>query len=374
MANMDDRYFEYYGKLVEAFVRDVESLQHPDVDKMPYPHLPLFGSGYEQSALKLVIVGQDTKGWGDLKKYLADAKSDPGAALRSDLEEFRRHEFTKWGSHRHTFWGFAIMALAAIHGQPNWEVMKNGGLKEVLDSFAWAEANAVELFKGEWKGVPRDYWEKVQAAGKRFDGIHHLVEVLKPNVVIVLYKGLKEEDYFHGYDYEKVSRNGRFTHFRLPTAKLDVLHMPHPRSMGYNEKADFFCKAAKSLMDDLGFAKNFPEFVNGTQEAAQTVEFLTKNAPEISGEFDKYALVAWIATEHAKRQAFMSVPTLASIINAKGGRTNGGERFSGGRGTYRLVSGSYQRYDKQGKGKIAESIAEAFRRPNFDYAYPRGAS
>ena len=65
----------------------------------------------------------------------------------------------------------------------------------------------------------------------------------------------------------------------------------------------------------------------------------------------------------------MSVPALVQLANRAGYRTNYGAEFSGGRGSYRLVRGAYDRAKKRGDDEAATQIAEAFRKPDFSYAY-----
>ena len=65
----------------------------------------------------------------------------------------------------------------------------------------------------------------------------------------------------------------------------------------------------------------------------------------------------------------MSAPALARLLNHLGYRTNYGTEFMGVRGTYNLISGTYHRLDRAEKGDRARMVAEAFRKPNFEYAY-----
>jgi len=66
------------------------------------------------------------------------------------------------------------------------------------------------------------------------------------------------------------------------------------------------------------------------------------------------------------------VPTLIGLVNAHGYETNYGTKYSGGRGSYNLVSGTYYRMKSLGPpdGDLkAHNVAVAFRKPNFEYAY-----
>jgi hypothetical protein len=368
---IDTRYIEYYARMIQDFVNEVESLPHPDISRMPEPHFPLFGKNYETSALRLVIVGQDTRGWGDLREFISREKTHPGCKLKEGLEEFREQTFTEWGTTRQSFWGFVMMMLAALHGQENWSLMKEGKMTEVLDSFAWAECNAIELYGSTPAklGVPDGYWHAVRQAGERFNRFKHLVETLRPQVAIILYRGFNPDCYFEGYRHEVASKDGRLTHYRLPDIGVDVVHAPHPGSMNRIEGPDHFIAKIRELFCQHKIMVPFPEFLSGQAEGKDVMEYLLRILPPIGPDMDKYEFVARVADELAKRQTFMSVPALTELVNTKGGETDNGSSYSGGRGSYRLVSGTYHRMMSTERKERAHNVAVAFRRPNFEYAY-----
>ena len=371
MTALEKCYIQHYTPLIQDFVRDVEPLHHPDIKKMPEPFLPLFGKSYETSALRLVVIGQDTLGWGDLRKFIAEEKATPGCKLHEGLAEFRDYSFTQWGPTRARFWGFTMMMLVALHGQEDWETMKNGKLREILDSFAWAEGNAVEFYgsSAAGLGVPRDYWDAVRRAGERFNGFRHIIETLKPHAALILCRGINPATYFKGYHYEVVSKEGRLTHFHLPEIEVDAYHAPHPGSMNRIEGADYFLPKIRELFFRHKITVPFPKFLAGKDEDREVMEYFNKKIPTICPDFNKFEFVARVADELKKRDAFMSVPKLMDLVNMKGGRANNGDNFSGGRGSYRLVSGTYWRMMAAELPDRAHNVAVAFRRPNFEYAY-----
>jgi hypothetical protein len=376
MTIAEKSYIAYYTPLIQEFVREVEHLPHPEIDRLPEPFLPVFGKHYETSALRLVIMGQDTRGWGDLRHFIAEVKKSPEAKLRGELKYFTEHPFTEWGPRRQSFWGFAMMLLAALHGREDWSAMKQGKMTEILDSFAWGNGNAVEL-KGSsaaTKNVQPAYWDAVRQAGRRFDRFSHLLQTLQPQVAVIMYRGLDVAPYFQGCRPdgmlpEVVFRDGRLTHYRLPEAGVDVFHVPHPGSMNRHEGADAFRDQLKALFLRHGLAADFPTFLEGQQEGQKAMDYLKKNAPRSEDGRDKYECVAWVADELKKRDTFMSVPALCTLLNEHGYRTNYGAKFSGGRGSYRLVSGTYHRMVAAQQPARAHNVAVAFRRPNFEYAY-----
>lgn len=372
MTTLSERYLAHYTPLVTEFVREVEALSHPDIDGMPEPFFPAFGSGYERSALRLVIIGQDTRGWGDLRGSIPALAADPKAKLKGWLDEFSGSP-ARWGGSRNQFGGFAMMFLAALHGQKDWGILRQGGMDELVSSFAWGNVNAVELYGSTPSKmrppIPWEYWEAVRKAGARFDRFSHLMETIKPQAAIVLCRGMNPASYFEGYVYELVSEDGRLKHYRLPEIGVDVFHAPHPKSMGFNEGADHFCEKLEELFLQHGIIKRFPEFLSRQSETDENLKFLKRSAPPRGPEFDKYGFVDWVAAELRKQGTFMSVPTLVTLVNEQGYRTNYGTEFSGGRGSYKLVSGTYHRLKAAGHADRARNVAVAFRKPNFEYAY-----
>lgn len=372
-SSLTERYFEHYTPLVQRFVQAASGLSHPNI-KLPEPFLPLFGKGYEHSSLRLVVVGQDTLGWGDLQEFLAAETQSPGTKLRQGLTYFDEHPFRQWGATRQRFWGFTMMLLAALHGQQDWHRMKAGHMHEILDGFAWANCNAIELYGSTAKGMgaSADYWNAIREAGEHFNRLRHLIDVLRPHVVLIMYRGLNRAAYFDDCEIETVAQRGRLTHFFLPKEKVDVIHVPHPGSMNRIEGADYFCTTLNEVFRARGRTVAFPEFLNGQQEAREVIDHLRNQAPATGTGFDKFAFVSWLADELAKRGTFMSVPALAELLNERGEETNYGTEYTGGRGTYGLVRHAYHRQQRlkspEGDAK-AHNIAVAFRRPDFSYAY-----
>jgi hypothetical protein len=370
MKNLTERYLEYYTPLIQQFIKDVEPLSIPNINEMPEPFLPLFGKDYEQSALRIIFIGQDTKWWWDLREFIQAETAAPGKKLRERLDQFRQRAFTQWGKTRYTFWGFVMMTIAVLHGRKDWELMKKGAMVEILNSIAWGNVNAIEYFtsSASKRGVPEQFWHQVRLAGEPLNRFHHVVQALAPRVVVLLHKGLNAASYFEGYQIEKISQQDGIAHYRLPQIPVDLFHVPHPVRMKFDQGADHFCTKLAELLIDHKLAPQFPHFVSGQAEAQGVMDFLHRNAPAQNG-CDKFEFVSWVANQLKKYETFMSVPALCELLNKKGYRTNYGTEYDGGRGSYRLVRSAYYRKKNTGDADSAHNIAIAFRRPNFAYTY-----
>jgi len=265
-----------------------------------------------------------------------------------------------------------MMFLASLHDREDWCAMKKGAMTEILDSFAWGNANAIELYESTVKalGVPPSYWESIRRAGERFNRFKYLDEVLHPRVAVIVHRGVRMQTYFEGYRYVKIWEEGRLAHYRLPDADIDVFVAPHPGSMNRIEHPDYFCNRLNEIFRIHGFAASFPGFLRGQQEGREAIEFLRRNAPDATADFDKFQFVAWVADELMKRNVFMSVPTLIELVNSRGYLTNRGNAFvPANQGPYKLVSATYHKMIAAGLPDRARNVALAFRKPNFEYAY-----
>lgn len=364
-SEIKDRYYAHYLPMIRDFVVEVDSHHLEIPPETPQPFLPLFGEGYERSSLRLAIVGQDTKHWGCLKTFLADCKVSPETQIEWCLGSFQKLDFVDWGKTRNQFWGFAMMFLAALHGKSDWGVMKQRAHQEILNSFAWGNGNAIEYHNSSPKQMPREEWELVRKAGERFNGIRHLLVTLRPRAVVVLWKSMNPALYFAGYEFEQVEDREGVRHYRIPSEGVDVFHVPHPQRMKWEgSSADEYCAKLISRLKDNQLSIPFPVFVQQHQDSEKVVTFMKSNSPRPSSGASKFECVEWIAEELTKRGAFMSVPTLVSILNELGCRTNYNTEYSARRGSYNLVSGTYKRLERAGRPDRAKMVAEAFRKPN----------
>jgi hypothetical protein len=234
-SNMMKHYLKHYTPLIREFCDDVSKLNLVGLEKIAQPFLPLFGSEYESSPMRIVFVGQDTRGWGNARHYIDQGLNCPEKLIFDDFAEFRDHDFTGWGGSRYTFWGFVMMFLASLHGKNDWEVMKRGACKDILSSFAWGNGNAVEYYgsSAAKKEAPGETWKAVWDAGQRFNGVHHLIDVLQPHVIVVLWKNMRPGDFFLGCEYEKRESPRNIGHYVLVKSGAQVFHIPHPVNMKF---------------------------------------------------------------------------------------------------------------------------------------------
>ncbi|WP_269538053.1 hypothetical protein [Cerasicoccus fimbriatus] len=370
---MKNAYLDYYIPLVQQFCQQMQDGSFEALEHLPQPFLPLFGTGYEQSAFKLLFVGQDTKGWGSTSDFIERELKSPGECLEAMFGNIEGRPFTGWGKSTNSFFGFVMALLASVHGIENWNVLKWGGHEAVLSSFGWANANAVELWpslKKHESRVPKATLDAARHAAAHLNRLKHMLVTLKPRVVLITFMGLSKSEFFEDLDVQELdTTNERFHHYRIDDYDVDIFHTCHPGYMRNYGGPWGFLNELREILRANGFAPDFPEFVSTGSESESVLAHLFKSAPTPNGDSQrKYELVAWVAKELNKHGAFMSVPSFVQMANELGYRTDYGTEYSGGRGSYRLIRGAYWRYFER-EPNTARAIAEAFRKPDFTYAY-----
>ena len=78
MKVLREDYEEHYAQKISAFLAEVGET---DGAGIPDPHLPLWGSKYETTPLRIAFIGQDTAYWGEMNEFRDAAKED----LRSSI-------------------------------------------------------------------------------------------------------------------------------------------------------------------------------------------------------------------------------------------------------------------------------------------------
>lgn len=104
-------------------------------------------------------------------------------------------------------------------------------------------------------------------------------------------------------------------------------------------------------------------------DAKMAKEFLDTFARQLdSKKLSTRDAVEKIALELRKQDACMTVPLLSRVLTEADFHPTYGGNYKGGRGSYRMLSWFYWHF-KNKKPDVAEAIAEAFKKPNGEYAY-----
>jgi len=187
MSALNDHFESELLPRIQAFEERVEGLKTSGI---PEPHLPHWGSEYENAATRIGIIGRDTRSWGDLPAFIEAVRTDPRHALYRGKCEFDSLDFTDWTNNfGKTFWDTSLKILAAIHGVDDWKRLKRQEVTAPLRSFFWANVNSVERFEASPRAneVPWDTWHQVKTASEQYlDSFRVILDVLRPHIVFIL--------------------------------------------------------------------------------------------------------------------------------------------------------------------------------------------
>lgn len=84
---------------------------------------------------------------------------------------------------------------------------------------------------------------------------------------------------------------------------------------------------------------------------------------------DKKEYIKRLAAFLNENGTTMAVNELAEHLNRNNFKTGYGTEYEGGRGTYKLISATYNLLIANGQQMEAENVAKAFPKPNGNYAF-----
>ena len=371
--NFEKTYAEYYMPLLKAYAENVTAQMAPKAFAgIPQPFIPAWGKNYWRSPVRMAFVGLETNGWGDLSTWLQSVKDEKWEHA-FDVAAFQNLDYIGWTKgHRYTFWGFIMFFLAALTGVKNWEVLKWKQRPELLDDFVWGNATSIQCAKSIKPPFDSKAWQVAKTESATLDDFLHLKTLFDPKVVVMMCSKEAAQRYLRNADDRKLLLNhGGYVQLFDVGGTL-VFRMPHPSNMKFNMRADYY---AKILCDELQNRHLFvplKAFANYDADAEKLLKDLVKEAvaEKNLGPHKNKEVIIRIAAMLKKQNASISVSMLARILNEAGCRTSYGARYSGGRGTYKLVKTTWQ-YCQNGLKcpDLADQVALAFRKPDGQYAY-----
>lgn len=363
-----ERVKEHYAPLLETF-RETLLAKHPETayEGMSELFLPAYGNAYERAPLKMAIVGLDTYGWGDNLSVTLEKIGAKDWAYVLDMSKFQNLDYTQWGTQRYTFFGFVMFFLAALYGVEDWNVLKYGAHKDILDHFVWGNVHALELWpspdatKTDWQT-----WKDASDAAAPLNTFKHLQTLFAPRVTIVMCARSACDAYLAECAPTLQWERDNVRLFKVGEGY--VFNMPQPSNMKFNYGADAYAKTIREALQDLGLFQPLPEFVNTYEAEAQEILGYLTNC--VKGKQTTREAIRAIAEELHRQGACMTVKRLADVLNESGFRTRYGAEYQGERGSYRAVSCAYGWYFENGEPDVADKIAQAFTKDDGSYAYP----
>jgi hypothetical protein len=221
------QYEKHYASKVPDFLREVGEINAAGI---PDPHLPLWGNSYEFAEPKIVFIGQDTAYWGDMNAFRETAKHDLHAAIFGHEDVFRDLLFTRWTNNfGTTFWDTVMQFLAVFHNIPDWQQLKRRERDDILQTFVWAQTNAVELWGStpSKEGADFEAWKTFKTASERqLDSFASILDIFRPHLVIVLNWTVRDEYWDIPLQWTRI---GDYVDYAFDAShSTHVFHTAHP--------------------------------------------------------------------------------------------------------------------------------------------------
>lgn len=248
--NIRSLFIDTYKSLVIEFANKIRTVQYENI---PEPFFPVHGQLYENAKTRIAFVGMETQGWGNTTEFVNNVDSNPEEAIFRAFEEFDRLEFRYWGNNfGNSFWDFNFKFLANFHEIDDWKKVKEGQEEDILRSFAWCNANAIERYEvtAQKRGVDYKNWLAVKEASIVFDSAKYLLEVLKPNIMVIEYWDLSETWLSKGLtgNFLKQELDDHFWYYFLTSTQTHVLWTAHPTWLNKNRNFDDYIKYLVSFV------------------------------------------------------------------------------------------------------------------------------
>ncbi|MBL0200350.1 MAG: hypothetical protein IPP81_09270 [Chitinophagaceae bacterium] len=266
--SLDEIFIQTYQPLLEKFILDLKEV---NTKSLPIPFLPYYGTGYENSFYKIAFVGMETRDSTGLQEYLHEQEKQSEEVFywfREDLDEpfyFMDKGYTYMNNSGLDFWGFILKFLAKFYGIDDWKELKNKthfNHAEILKSFIWGNVSSIERYEvGDRGDAKKEDYNAVKLASKIFDQFNILLNVFKPNIVILLNWDAPEEWLLTGiskYSGPLKIEEKSLWYYYFQDTDTHLYWTHHPRSLAFKiDFNDFIYKIRQDIVNRNVF-KGFP--------------------------------------------------------------------------------------------------------------------
>jgi hypothetical protein len=232
------RFLSRYGSAILSLVDEAGVI---DAGSLQEPHLPLWGQAYAQAPVRLAFIGQDTRNWGEMTPFLAQARESPEQACLRWQSYFRELPYVKWTNRAGTsFWDTVFRILAGANGIKTWKDICRGRHDDLLRTFVWAEVNSVELWTAQavarWetrtkKKADIQVWRKLKLASERcLDRLSLILDVFSPHAIVILNWHIPAHYWDRHLEWTTITDHLR--HATDGKTGAQVFHSAHPAWLG----------------------------------------------------------------------------------------------------------------------------------------------
>ena len=197
--------------------------------ELPAPFVPGVGSSYWDNPRipKIAFVGKDV---GRLKKIgdMFDDVPNYVSFYSEVLDEF--DIIDSWPNHYGTYGGMILEILSAIYGV-SVEELKSGQYTRTLNSFVWAQTEAIQNFKAANQALPQlslEVWQLLNEKVQHLNKLSLLLETTNPNVVIITSWDI--DDYYDVTDFVEIESEYHLRLLKHTERNQYIIHTSHPQS------------------------------------------------------------------------------------------------------------------------------------------------
>ncbi|MDR0586617.1 MAG: hypothetical protein LBG26_05205 [Treponema sp.] len=205
---------------------------------LPAPHIPQVGKNYEKSRVKIAFFGKETQYWFWLEEfiraYTGGKKERNAENAYAYLTQNEKANYLKWTNNFGTsFWDYIFQFLTAFYNlKPVFT--ENSDYENLLESFIWGETNSMERYtvSAQPEGVEYADWEKVKNASELFDTASYVLDICRPDIMIIM-DWVKDESWLTGgvkTDHEELFDH----HCYYKVGNTNVYWTAHPRYLAPN--------------------------------------------------------------------------------------------------------------------------------------------
>lgn len=226
-----------YSNKISEFVDSVK--EYAD-NRLPVPFIPIIGDNYGKILPKVLFMGWETRDSKDLANWINEVEASKEKAFSWWGDEFTELEYLNWKSNfNNDFWSFNLKILGKIHGVKDWRDLYRVKDKyfEILSSFAWANTDSIERFEVTAQNLGANYqdWLRLKAASRIFDDFKFIIEILEPDLVILMNWDQTEEWLLNGLKIIYESEPQEFLwYYECDEPKMHLFWTSHPR--GHQQK------------------------------------------------------------------------------------------------------------------------------------------
>jgi hypothetical protein len=241
---MYEKFKKKYCKLIGAFINNLGGSFN--VKGMPAINIPVIGSNYEKAGVKIAFFGKETNGWHSFKEFFEMCAGDGAEKAYHFLTKATNPIFHKElaDNTKLSFWRYVTDFLDIFYSLP-----KFSEIPRILESFIWGNTNSIERYEtsAKLKGAKYEYWEQIKKASKIFDTAEHVLNICKPDILLVMDKNI-DENWFTGNKAIKHIELDSL-HWYYKVNKTHVYWLPHPEFTPTPKDTNFE-KSIKLIIND----------------------------------------------------------------------------------------------------------------------------